>query len=200
MVIGKSFKKKDLPTDILPYANMESQGLSRLVCVKMGVNGARKCVKVTLNINEVKNAKPKADSYHLTDANGLSLQISPLGTKTWHYRYRHKGLPKTLTLGRYPEVGLAAARLARDDARRVVLAGKDPSWERKRQRQEELRGAQATFRKLGDEWLEEHEPLWSKANAVRAPGRPGSPLRSCDRRHRCTARVNPEWQVVPRRP
>ena len=86
MVIGKSFKKKDLPADILPYANMESQGLSRLVCVKMGVNGARKCVKVTLNINEVKNAKPKADSYHLTDANGLSLPLSPLGTKTWHYR------------------------------------------------------------------------------------------------------------------
>lgn len=62
----------------------------------MGVNGARKCVKVTLNINEVKNAKPKADSYNLTDANGLSLQISPLGTKTWHYRYWHKGLPNTV--------------------------------------------------------------------------------------------------------
>jgi|GEM_PF-2378020 len=27
-------------------------------CVKQGVNGARKCVKVTLNINAVKNARP----------------------------------------------------------------------------------------------------------------------------------------------
>lgn len=154
------------------------------MCINEGVNGARKCIKVTLNINDVKNAKPKPETYRLVDANGLSLQISPLGTRTWHYRYRHKAKQKILTLGRYPEVGLAAARLARDKAKILIASGKDPSWERKRQRKEDIRGAQATFRKLGEEWLCEHTPLWSKANAERV-------------RHRFERDVYPAFGSVP---
>ncbi len=116
--------------------------------INEGVNGAGKRINVSLNINDVKNAKPASKDYKLTDGRGLSLQVSRFGTKTWHYRYRHKGREKVLTLGRYPDLGLAAARLACDDAKRVVLSGKEPVWERKRQRQEDIRGAEATFRKL----------------------------------------------------
>jgi integrase len=141
------------------------------VRINEGVYGAGKRINVSLNINDVKNAKPASKDYKLTDGHGLSLQISSFGTKTWHYRYRHKGREKVLTLGRYPDMGLAAARLARDDAKRVVLSGKDPGWERKRQRQEDLRGAEATFRKLGDEWLDEHAPLWAESNAKRVRNR-----------------------------
>ena len=72
-----------------------------------------------------------------------------------------------MSLGRYPDVGLAAARLARDDARRLVLDGKDPAREKKRKRQDDLDSTRATFRKLGSEWLADHEPLWSVANASR---------------------------------
>ena len=139
---------------------------------------------MTLTSSDVKNAKPASEAYNLTDSGGLSLQISARGTKTWHYRYRHKGCPKLLTLGRYPDVGLAAARLARDEARLVVASGRDPSWERKRERQEDLRGAEATFRRLGDEWLADHEPLWSTANATRV-------------RHRFERDVYPAFGQVP---
>ncbi|QDC40014.1 tyrosine-type recombinase/integrase [Sphingobium fuliginis] len=139
---------------------------------------------MTLSINDLKNAKPASETYKLIDSNGLSLQVSTTGTKTWHYRYRHKGKQKILTLGRYPEVGLAAARLARDQARLVVAAGKDPSWERKRKRQEDLRGASATFRKLGEEWFIEHAPLWSAANASRV-------------RHRFERDVYPAFGQIP---
>lgn len=139
---------------------------------------------MTLSSTDVKNAKPTRQNYKLTDANGLSLQISRFGTKTWHYRYRHRGKEKVLTLGRYPDVGLAAARIARDEARRLVLEGKDPSWERKRKRQDDLDAASATFRKLGDEWLVEHEPLWSQSNAARV-------------RHRFERDVYPAFGQVP---
>jgi len=122
---------------------------------------------MTLTSNDVKNARIRPQNYKLTDSNGLFLEVSTFGTKSWRYRYRHRGQEKTLSLGRYPDVGLAAARLARDDARRQVLEGKDPAWEKKRKRQDDLDAAQATFRKLGDEWLVEHEPLWSAANASR---------------------------------
>lgn len=154
------------------------------MCINECINGARKCIKVSLNINDVRNAKSAAQSYTLVDSNGLSLQVSPHGTKTWHYRYRHKGRQKVLTLGRYPDIGLAAARLARDEARLLIASGKDPSWERKRQRQADLRGAMATFRVLGEEWLNEHQPLWSKANAARV-------------RHRFERDVYPAFGSVP---
>lgn len=122
---------------------------------------------MALSSNDVKNAKPAAQNYKLPDANGLFLEVSSFGTKSWRYRYRHKGLEKILSLGRYPEVGLAAARIARDEARRIVSDGRDPGWEKKRKRQDERIAAKATFRKLGDEWHSEHEPLWSPANASR---------------------------------
>lgn len=122
---------------------------------------------LTLTSSDVKSAKIRACDYKLTDSNGLFLFVSSAGTKSWRYRYRHRGQEKMLSLGRYPDVGLAAARLARDDARRLVLDGKDPAWEKKRKRQDDLDAARATFRKLGDEWLAEHEPLWSAANASR---------------------------------
>lgn len=85
--------------------NHKRQERARLVRINERVNGARKRINVTLNINEVKNAKPASATYKLTDGNGLSLQVSPFGIKTWHYRYRHKGREKVLTLGRYPEIG-----------------------------------------------------------------------------------------------
>ena len=48
-----------------------------------------------------------------------------------------------------------------------MLDGKDPAWEKKRKRQDDLDAARATFRKLGDEWLAEHAPLWSDAKDSR---------------------------------
>ena len=86
---------------------------------------------LTLTSSDVKNAKIRGRDYKLTDSNGLFLYVSSAGTKSCRYRDRHRGQEKTLSLGRYPEVGLAAARLARDDARRLVLDGKDPAREKK---------------------------------------------------------------------
>jgi integrase len=126
---------------------------------------------VPLTIQVIKNSPPASENYRLTDANGLYLLVSSFGTRTWYYRYRHKGREKNLSLGRYPDVGLAAARLARNDAQKLVASGVDPAWERKRKRQDDRRSATETFRKLGDEWLDENEPLWSEANAQRVRNR-----------------------------
>src|SRR6185295_19289290 len=108
---------------------------------------------MTLTIADVKNAKPGTRSYKLNDAKGLFLQVSPAGTKAWRFKYRFDGKEKLLSLGRYPHLGLAAARLAQEDARRLILEGKDPVVEKKRARQAQLDASEATFRRLGDEWL-----------------------------------------------
>jgi len=58
----------------------------------------------------IKNAIPGNSIKKLSDGNGLTLVVYPNGSKYWVYRYRYLGKEKTLSLGIYPEVGLAEAR------------------------------------------------------------------------------------------
>ncbi|MBS0217522.1 MAG: tyrosine-type recombinase/integrase [Proteobacteria bacterium] len=62
----------------------------------------------------------------LTDAGGLYLEVHPAGGKHWRWKYRHAGKEKRLSLGTYPSVTLAKARLARDAARLTLAEGVDP--------------------------------------------------------------------------
>ncbi len=45
-----------------------------------------------------------------TDGDGLTFTLSAKGTAAWTLRYRIFGKRKELTMGRYPELSLAAAR------------------------------------------------------------------------------------------
>lgn len=60
------------------------------------------------------------------DSGGLYLEVQPNGAKHWRWKYRHAGKEKRLALGTYPEVPLAAARRARDEARDKLKTGTDP--------------------------------------------------------------------------
>lgn len=62
----------------------------------------------------------------LADAGGLYLEVHPAGGKHWRWKYRYAGKEKRLSLGTYPSVTLAKARLARDAARRTLADGVDP--------------------------------------------------------------------------
>ena len=61
----------------------------------------------------------------LADEKGLYLEVTPAG-KYWRWKYRYAGKEKRLALGVYPEVTLAQAREARDQARKVLKDGTDP--------------------------------------------------------------------------
>lgn len=63
----------------------------------------------------------------LADGGGLYLEVAPAGSKYWRWKYRFAGKEKRLAIGVYPIVTLAGARQARDDARRTLLNGVDPS-------------------------------------------------------------------------
>src|SRR5271166_1255514 len=58
---------------------------------------------------------------------GLYLIHQPSGEKSWAVRYRFGRLPKKLTLGSYPAIGLAAARRRAQEALGDVAGGKDPA-------------------------------------------------------------------------
>ena len=61
--------------------------------------------------------------YKKADERGLYLEVHPNGSKLWRFKYRLAGKDKRIAIGRYPDVGLADARRARDDARRQIQDG-----------------------------------------------------------------------------
>lgn len=62
-----------------------------------------------LSDTAIRNAKPAAKPYKMTDEKGLHLLINAAG-KYWRHDYRFDGKRKTLALGVYPDVTLSRAR------------------------------------------------------------------------------------------
>lgn len=112
---------------------------------------------------QVKNAKPKAKEYKLSDGGGLHLLITPSGGKLWRFKYRFAGVEKRLTFKTYPEVSLADARHRRDDARKLIANGVDPASIIKAQKEEKV-VSETTFEKVAREWFSKNEPVWSDSH------------------------------------
>ena len=63
----------------------------------------------------IRNAKPKAKSYKLSDGGGMYLLVKPDGARYWRLDYRFAGKRRTLALGyiqqrHFPKRALAAMR------------------------------------------------------------------------------------------
>jgi integrase len=97
----------------------------------------------------VKAARPQERPYKLFDGRGLYLFVAPTGGRLWRLKYRLAGRERLLALGAWPSVSLKRAREKRDEARRLIADGIDPSAERRK-----AKAALAdTFRAVSDEWL-----------------------------------------------
>ncbi|MBC7729059.1 MAG: DUF4102 domain-containing protein, partial [Microbacteriaceae bacterium] len=70
-------------------------------------------------------------SRKISDGGGLLLEARPTGSGWWRFRYWIDSREGMLSLGTYPEVSLKDARQRRDEARKLIAAGGDPSSERK---------------------------------------------------------------------
>lgn len=81
----------------------------------------------TLSAKDVEYALPGASKRKLWDKDGLYLQITPIGTKSWYFKFRFAGVEKKLKLGSYPELSLKDARAKRDEMRAAISKGDDPS-------------------------------------------------------------------------
>ena len=98
----------------------------------------------------IRAAKPKQKPYKLFDERGLFLLVKPNGARLWRFKYVLDGREKLISFGDYRDVPLRRAREKRDEARRLVADGVDPSAERKA----ETIAQADTFRAVADEWLE----------------------------------------------
>ncbi len=108
-----------------------------------------------------RNAKPQDKSYRLADGLGMYLEIMPNGSKYWRLKYRFAGKEKRLALGVYPTISLAQARAARDDARRQLAAGTDPSQARQQAKLVATTARGNTFEILAREWHEKECAAWT---------------------------------------
>jgi len=75
---------------------------------------------------EARYATKRSKDYKLADGEGLYLLVRPNGSKLWRMKYRFDDKEKLLSFGRYPDVGLAAARLRRAEAKVALGQGIDP--------------------------------------------------------------------------
>jgi integrase len=89
----------------------------------------------------------------LTDGQRLFLRVTPDGARHWRLKYVAHGRESQASLGKYPTVSIAAARLAADELRRQVSDGKNPLRE-KRDIKEAIQDAKSlTFGRVAQEWL-----------------------------------------------
>lgn len=119
-----------------------------------------------LTDKEVRNAEPRDKAYKLSDAGGLYLYIAKTGLKSWRMKFRLHGQEKLLTFGPYPDVKLSEARAKRDDARKRIRDGEDPSGARKRAQeakaQERFEAAQQiSFESIARGWHDLQKGRWT---------------------------------------
>lgn len=100
-----------------------------------------------------RTAKPTDKPVRLADSGGLLLEVRPNGSKLWRWRYRLAGVANMLAIGSYPAVSLAQARAARDDARKLVAAGKNPAHERRAAVANQVSRNADTFKAISEEWI-----------------------------------------------
>jgi integrase len=107
---------------------------------------------VALTDTAVRKAQASAKVQKLADGGGLYLHIAVTGGKLWRWAYRFDGKQKTLALGAYPDVPLAQARSARDEARRLLASGIDPMAKRKADKIARQAETVNTFEAVAREW------------------------------------------------
>jgi integrase len=122
---------------------------------------------LTLTDTKIRNAKPSKKPQRLFDERGLYLEVSPAGGKWWRLKYRFEGKEKRVSLGVYPDVSLRDARDRRDESRKLLADGIDPSVNRKATKSASADRASNSFEVVTREWLAKFGSEWAPSHRDR---------------------------------
>lgn len=114
---------------------------------------------------KVRTTKPSDKPFKLTDGQGMYLLINPNGSRYWRLQYRFDGKQKVLALGVYPMVSLGEARRKRDEAKKLVSVGIDPSEKKKADKIEQSEAL--TFEAVARDWHTACKRKWSDSHSER---------------------------------
>ena len=85
-----------------------------------------------LTDSAIRAAKSKTgQTVKLSDGGGLQLWVQPSGSKLWNLAYRFAGKQRKLAIGSYPGIGLKEARAKREEAKKLLTSGFDPSQQKR---------------------------------------------------------------------
>lgn len=113
----------------------------------------------------IKNALSLEKPVKLFDGGGLYLLVNPNGSRWWRLKYRYLGREKLLSLGTFPDVSLKNARDRRDEARKQLANGIDPSEQRKIQKTAQAAGTENSFEAVAREWYARFSQKWAPGHA-----------------------------------
>lgn len=97
----------------------------------------------------------------LADGGGLHLFITPAGAATWRIKYRFSSKEKLYSIGPYPTITLAAARVELREVKALLLEHRDPVTERRITRAINVANAVDTFQAIAEQWLAMKQREWS---------------------------------------
>jgi hypothetical protein len=130
----------------------------------------------------IKAVKPGDPRQRLNDGDGLHLLLFVKGgAHGWRLAYSFNGARNILSLGTYPDTGLALARRKADEARKLIREGTDPSDVRKAAKAEAERQREAerladagqppegSFEAVAREWLATVHGVKSTIGEIDAP-------------------------------
>jgi hypothetical protein len=107
-----------------------------------------------LTDRQIRNAgAPPGRIVKLSDGEGLQLWVKPSGAKLWNLAYRFDGKQRKLAIGPFPRVSLQDARARRDEAKRQLDIGLDPSQQKRLAKIAAAAQQTNTFRTIADELL-----------------------------------------------
>jgi len=121
---------------------------------------------MALTISHLRNAKPQTKPYKLNDEKGLFALVQPSGGILWRFKYRVAGvddegnpkrIEKKLGLGTFPDVSLKDARDRRDEARKLLAQGIDPSEKKRRDEHAARISAANTFEAVAQAYIERNK-------------------------------------------
>ncbi|MCW5704913.1 MAG: integrase arm-type DNA-binding domain-containing protein [Bradyrhizobium sp.] len=112
-----------------------------------------------------RNAKASDKLRKLSDGGGLQLWVQPTGAKLWRLAYRLHGKQRLLAIGTYPVISLVEARRIRENSKRDLAAGIDPS-QRKRTEKLQLASGITTFQSVAEEYVAKQKREGRASNTI----------------------------------
>jgi len=129
-----------------------------------------------LTESAIKEAKPGAKQFKLSDGGGLYLLVHSNGSKYWRFDFRFEGKQKSSSLGVWPEVSLVEARSRRNEAKLKIREGINPIQEKKKksaQQHEQVLEKENSEERIGPELQQVDQKLGQK----QTPQSTGKPTR-----------------------
>ncbi|WP_131778382.1 tyrosine-type recombinase/integrase [Legionella bozemanae] len=109
---------------------------------------------------KIKSLKIEDGKRH-ADRDGLVLEIRASGKKVFLFRFQWEKKPQTITLGNYPSLSLADARIKITAYRNLLDKGIDP---RKGETSEQRK---LTFREVAEQWHQKNSHRWKPVTSNR---------------------------------